>query len=58
MQSSLEEKRKVCNMAKWECRICGYIYDDEKKKPPFKELPEDWRCPECYAPKSYFIKME
>lgn len=45
-------------MAKWECRICGYIYDDEKKKTPFEELPEDWRCPECYAPKLYFIKME
>ncbi len=45
-------------MAKWECRICGYIYDDEKKKTPFEELPEDWRCPECYAPKAYFDKME
>lgn len=45
-------------MAKYGCRICGYIYDEAKKEIPFKELPDDWRCPECHAPKGYFDKME
>ena len=36
------------------CQICGYVYDDEKEDIPFKELPDDWRCPMCKAPKSMF----
>ena len=41
-------------MAKWECLICGYIYDEESEKTPFAELPDDWTCPECGAPKEDF----
>ena len=52
-------------MDKWECTICGYIYDpakgDREKgiKPgtPFEELPDDWVCPDCGAPKSEFEKV-
>ncbi len=36
------------------CQICGYIYDDEKEKIPFDELPDDWKCPLCGASKSDF----
>ena len=37
------------------CSVCGYIYDEEKEKIPFAELPEDWKCPLCGAAKSDFV---
>lgn len=36
------------------CQICGYVYDDEKEKNPFNQLPEDWKCPLCGAAKTDF----
>ena len=44
-----ETKKKV-----WVCSICGYVYDDNKEKIPFEELPSDWTCPLCKHPKSDF----
>lgn len=52
-------------MDKWECTVCGWIYDPEKGDPsqgiapgtPFEELPESWVCPECGAPKSMFERV-
>ena len=43
---------------KYICTICGYIYDDEKEKVKFDELPDSWTCPLCGAPKSAFKQME
>jgi len=43
---------------KYQCSICGYIYDDAEEGTPFAELPEDWQCPLCGAPKSAFVPME
>lgn len=53
-------------MEKWECLVCGYIYDPEKGDPDnevepgtsFEELPENWVCPECGASKEQFEKIE
>ncbi len=53
-------------MAKWECSVCGYIYDPEKGDsingiPPdtsFETLPDDWVCPACGAGKDSFEKIE
>lgn len=39
---------------KYVCTICGYIYDETKEKIKFNDLPEDWTCPLCGAPKSAF----
>ncbi len=52
-------------MGKWQCIVCGYIYDPKKGDPengippgtPFEELPEDWVCPECGAPKEDFEEI-
>jgi rubredoxin len=52
-------------MDKWQCTICGYIYDPAKGdresgvKPgtTFEDLPDDWVCPDCGAPTSEFEKM-
>ena len=46
----------------YECGICGYIYDPavgdlEAGISPgtaFKDLPDDWECPVCGAPKEEF----
>jgi rubredoxin len=53
-------------MQKWECTVCGYIYDPEvgdeehgvKPGTPFDELPEDWVCPVCGVGKDQFVKKE
>jgi methylamine---glutamate N-methyltransferase subunit C len=45
-------------MAKYKCTICGYIYDEEIEKIKFNDLPSDWKCPKCGAPKSLFKKIE
>lgn len=39
---------------KYVCKICGYVYEDEKQKVPFSELPDTWTCPLCGAAKSEF----
>ncbi len=52
-------------MAKYECNVCGYIYDPEMGDPdnnvpggtPFEKLPPGWVCPVCGAPKSEFTKL-
>jgi rubredoxin len=40
------------------CTLCGYEYDEKVEKVLFEELPDDWRCPICKAPKSAFEKSE
>ncbi len=50
---------------KYECMVCGYIYDPEKGDPDngvkpgttFDKLPEDWVCPICGALKDQFEKV-
>jgi len=43
---------------KYRCSICGYVYDEAKEGVAFAELPEDWQCPLCGAPKSAFEPEE
>jgi rubredoxin len=50
------------NMAKYECMVCGYIYDEDLGDPDsgvaagtkFDDLPDDWVCPMCGAAKEDF----
>jgi rubredoxin len=50
------------DMQKWECSVCGYIYDPEIGDPDsgvepgtsFENLPADWTCPDCGASKEEF----
>ena len=52
-------------MSKWECLVCGYVYDPEVGDPgndiepgtAFEDLPEDWVCPECGVGKDMFEEM-
>ncbi len=43
---------------KYRCSICGYVYDEAKEGVSFAELPDDWQCPLCGAPKSAFEPLE
>ena len=43
---------------KYICQVCGYVYDEEAEGVPFSELPDDWACPMCRAPKSMFAPDE
>ena len=45
-------------MKKYECEVCGYIYDEAVEGVKFEDLPEDWVCPLCGVPKSSFVKVE
>ena len=45
-------------MAKYKCTICDYIFDEEQEKKKWEELPDNWECPVCGAPKTEFVKLE
>lgn len=51
-----EEEQTTGN--KYQCTICGYIYDDDKEKIKFEDLPDDWTCPLCGVGKDKFIKLK
>lgn len=39
---------------KYKCTVCGYVYDEDAEGVPFQDLPDDWACPVCNAPKDAF----
>jgi len=51
---------------KWECLVCGYVYDPKVGDPdngvepgtPFEAVPDDWVCPDCGAGKDMFEKLD
>ena len=61
-----ERKETVSKMAKYQCTVCGYIYDPElgdadggiKPGTPFEEIPDNWVCPVCGASKDQFEKVK
>ena len=53
-------------MDKYECSVCGYIYDPADGDPDngleagtkFEDILEDWTCPVCGAEKDQFEKVD
>lgn len=53
-------------MRKWQCIVCGWIYDEalgceEEDIPPgtqWGDVPEDFFCPECGVGKEDFEMIE
>lgn len=51
---------------KWQCRTCGFIYDEAEGLPEegfpagtlWSDIPDDWVCPDCGTPKSDFDMVE
>ena len=44
-------------MARYRCTVCNYIYDEVKEGKKFSDLPKEWVCPICGAPKSSFVLL-
>lgn len=52
-------------MDKYECLVCGYIYDPANGDPDngvqpgtrFEDIPDSWVCPICGASKDQFEKV-
>jgi rubredoxin len=59
-------EEEVERMEKYECSVCGYIYDPELGDPDngvdpgtrFEDLPDDWECPVCGAAKDEFERVD
>lgn len=53
-------------MRKWQCIVCGFIYDEEAGLPEegiapgtrWEDVPDDWMCPECGVGKEDFEMIE
>ena len=53
-------------MRKWECAICGFIYDEALGLPDegiragtrWADIPDDWSCPDCGIAKQDFVMIE
>lgn len=53
-------------MRKWECIVCGLIYDEARGWPDdgiapgtrWEDVPEDWLCPDCGVGKEDFELLE
>lgn len=64
--SFLGDNTRLAHDARLECGICWWVYDpavgDEvgfvPAGTPFSRLPEQWRCPNCDAPKHKFMVAE
>jgi rubredoxin/flavin reductase (DIM6/NTAB) family NADH-FMN oxidoreductase RutF len=60
-----DKKEEKVKMDKYQCSVCGYIYDPEKGDPDggikpgtrFEDIPDDWTCPVCGASKDQFKKL-
>jgi pyruvate oxidase len=37
--------------------VCNYVYDETKEKIKFSDLPKEWVCPVCGAPKTAFVLL-
>jgi [NiFe] hydrogenase assembly HybE family chaperone len=64
--SYLGANDKISDLAIMECKICWTPYDpaegDDTRQvlpgTPFLALPDDWKCPNCDAPKEQFLVSE
>ena len=53
-------------MAKYQCDVCGHVYDEALGDPDseiapgvlWADIPDDWRCPECGVEKDDFQLLE
>lgn len=55
-----ESKPKVesTDSKKYECDVCGYVYDESEEGMSFEDLPDDWTCPLCGAGKEEFTEIK
>lgn len=53
-------------MKKWQCVVCGFVYDEAMGWPAegiaagtsWAAIPDDWECPDCGVAKADFEMVE
>jgi rubredoxin len=53
-------------MRKWQCVVCGFVYDETTGLPDegitpgtkWEDIAEDWECPDCGVSKSDFEMIQ
>ena len=54
---SRQELMDILELYLYKCSNCGAEYDETKMQILFKDLPEDWKCPNCKHLKEGFEKI-
>ena len=52
-------------MKRYECTVCGYVYDEAVGDPDsgiapgtkWEDVPDTWRCPACGMEKDMFVEQ-
>ncbi|MFT4612884.1 MAG: rubredoxin-NAD+ reductase [Bacteroidia bacterium] len=65
-QRGQRENRASNKMSRWECIVCGLVYDEKEGWPDdgiapgtkWEDVPEDWLCPDCGVGKEDFELLE
>jgi rubredoxin len=58
-------EKTMSEYKKYQCEVCDHIYDEAEGDADsgiaagtrWKDVPEDWRCPECGVEKSEYRLM-
>ena len=58
----IDYEERGMQMKKYVCNVCGYVYDPAEGDPDngvaagtaWEDVPEEWVCPLCSAPKEDF----
>lgn len=53
-------------MQKWQCIVCGFIYDENVGMPAdgiapgtrWTDIPDNWACPDCGVEKADFEMVQ
>lgn len=65
-EDAKEESKPPATKQKYQCIICGFIYNPEEGDPDsgippgteFEDIPEDWMCPVCGVTKQDFKPID
>jgi flavin reductase (DIM6/NTAB) family NADH-FMN oxidoreductase RutF/rubredoxin len=65
-KESDEPEKEAVKAKRYQCKICGYIYDPEEGDPhsgiepgtAFEDIPDDWFCPVCGVSKKDFFPID
>ena len=65
-QTVVSQQLKGLVVQKWECIVCGFIYDQALGLPEegitpgssWDDIPNDWCCPDCGVGKEDFEMVE
>lgn len=48
---------RLGNAMKYQCRVCKFVFDEEREGVKWYELHEEWHCPQCGARKCSCVPL-